>query len=453
MALHNPNEPIFPMLPHDIPLPLPVGELGAILVPVFHILLVVAFVVHILFINVLLGASAGSVIFNLIGAIKKDKNWDKAAYLLTTPVTVSENMGALWGVAPLLIVSVMFTAFFYTASVMNSPQWLHIIWGNIVAFLLSYLYKFTWHKLEEHKALHITIGAIATLIFFSLPPVFMSTVQLYMTPSTWTYNTHFWDVVTRPDVIFRLAHFFLASFAITGLFMVIYGVYKKKANKDVEAANILINAGKGWFLVPTVLNFFVGFLAFFQFPNYGIENFYKAGFDILIFIAVIAALIAVAIMIKEFFNKDISTKTVWVVTGLMLITVLSMATLRHGMRLSLLTPAMAQMKSQTEEYQKLVKEYYEKSKTEQVVSAQAGGSEGEQLMAKNGCNACHAVDTKIVGPAFKDVAKKGYTAEQIVSLIYKPNPANWPGYPPMPPMSNVPKDEAEKLANWILSLK
>ena len=101
----------------------------------------------------------------------------------------------------------------------------------------------------------------------------------------------------------------------------------------------------------------------------------------------------------------------------------------------------------------MAKEYYEKSKTEQVASAQAGGSEGEQLMAKNGCNACHAVDTKIVGPAFKDVAKKGYTAEQIVSLIYKPNPANWPDYPPMPPMSNVPKDEAEKLANWTLSLK
>jgi cytochrome c len=76
---------------------------------------------------------------------QKNPVYDRVAYLLTTPVTVSENMGALWGVAPLLLVSVLFTPLFYAAAIMNSPQWLHIIYGNIAAFLFSYLYKFTWH--------------------------------------------------------------------------------------------------------------------------------------------------------------------------------------------------------------------------------------------------------------------------------------------------------------------
>jgi cytochrome c len=75
------------------------------------------------------------------------------------------------------------------------------------------------------------------------------------------------------------------------------------------------------------------------------------------------------------------------------------------------------------------------------------------LIAKNGCTACHAVDTKIVGPAFKDVAKKGYTPDRIVKPIYQPEPSNWPGYTPIPPMTNVPKDEAEKIAKWITELK
>ncbi|MGC8942408.1 MAG: c-type cytochrome, partial [Sulfurihydrogenibium sp.] len=197
------NNPVFQYLPNDIPLPLPTGGMDSVVVPIFHILLVVSFLVHIIFINILIGSSVLSVINNWIGHLKGDKNYDRVAYLLTTPVTISENMGALWGVAPLLIVSVMYTAFFYSASVMNSPQWLHIIWGNIVAFLISYLYKFSWHKLENHKALHITIGAIAAILFLSLPPVFMSTVQLYVTPSTWKPDTHFWNVVTRPDVLFR----------------------------------------------------------------------------------------------------------------------------------------------------------------------------------------------------------------------------------------------------------
>lgn len=222
--MNNFNNPVFPYLPNDIPLPLPTGGMDTVLIPVFHILLVVSFLVHILFINVLLGSSVLSVINNWIGHLRGDKNYDRVAYLLTTPITISENMGALWGVAPLLIVSVMYTAFFYSASVMNSPHWLHIIWGNVVAFLISYLYKFSWHKLENNKALHITIGAIAAILFLSLPPVFMSTVQLYITPSSWTHNTHFWDVVTRPDVIFRLAHFYLGAFAVNGMFMLLYGV-------------------------------------------------------------------------------------------------------------------------------------------------------------------------------------------------------------------------------------
>ncbi len=450
------NNPVFNHLPHDIPLPLPTGGMDTVMVPVFHILLVVSFLVHIIFINVLLGSSVLSVINNWIGHLKGDKNYDRVAYLLTTPVTISENMGALWGVAPLLIVSVMYTAFFYSASVMNSPQWLHIIWGNIVAFLTSYLYKFSWHKLEDHKALHITIGAIAALLFLSLPPVFMSTVQLYITPSTWTPNTNFWDVVTRPDVLFRLAHFYLGAFAVNGMFMLIYGIYKRNKGQDLEAAKILIRQGKAWFVVPTVLNLFVGTLAFFQFPNYGIENFYSKGFEIFIILAVISILVALAIIIKHFLDDDIPTKAVYVATGFLAITLVFMGLTRHGMRISLLEPAIAQMEKQTQEYLAEVEKDYKEAKSKPAgisVAEAAHLSEGEKLLAKNGCNACHSVDQKIVGPSFKEIANKGYTPERIVQLIYKPEPSNWPGYPPMTPMTNVPKDEAEKIAQWITQLK
>lgn len=453
---NNFNNPVFPYLPHDIPLPLPTGGMDAILVPVFHILLVVSFLVHIVFINVLVGSSVLSVINNWIGHLKGDKNYDRVAYLLTTPVTISENMGALWGVAPLLIVSVMYTAFFYSASVMNAPHWLHIIWGNIVAFLMSYLYKFTWHKLENHKALHITIGAIAALLFLSLPPVFMATVQLYVTPSSWTPNTHFWDTVTRPDVLLRLAHFYLGAFAVNGIFMLLYGVYKKKKGQDIEAANILIRQGNAWFLVPTGLNFFVGTLAFFQFPNYGIEAFYSKGFEVFIILAVITALAAMAILIKEFFNDDIQPKTAMMVAGLVAITLVSMGITRHGMRISLLEPAIAQMQKQTQEYIAAVQKDYEEAKTKPSVIDVAEAShlsEGEKLIAKNGCTACHSVEQKIVGPAFKEIAKRGYTPQQIVQLIYSPQPSNWPDYPQMPPMPNTPKDEALKIAQWITTLR
>lgn len=76
------------------------------------------------------------------------------------------------------------------------------------------------------------------------------------------------------------------------------------------------------------------------------------------------------------------------------------------------------------------------------------------LLSKNTCLSCHDVNDKVVGPAYKEVAKRNYTNEQIVELIYKPKPSNWPDYStPMVGLPNVPKDEALKIAAWINSLK
>jgi cytochrome c551/c552 len=75
------------------------------------------------------------------------------------------------------------------------------------------------------------------------------------------------------------------------------------------------------------------------------------------------------------------------------------------------------------------------------------------LLVKHTCTACHAVDKKQVGPAFTEIAKRKYTSEKIVNLIYNPQPSNWPDYStPMAPMPQVPKSDALKIADWINAL-
>ena len=75
------------------------------------------------------------------------------------------------------------------------------------------------------------------------------------------------------------------------------------------------------------------------------------------------------------------------------------------------------------------------------------------LLTKNTCLACHNSDKRQVGPSFKEISTKKYTVEELTSLIYTPKPEHWPGYStPMPPMTNVPKDEVKKIATWIKSL-
>lgn len=80
-------------------------------------------------------------------------------------------------------------------------------------------------------------------------------------------------------------------------------------------------------------------------------------------------------------------------------------------------------------------------------------TEINDLLNKNTCLSCHDANDKVVGPSYKEIAKRNYTPKQIVELIYKPKPSNWPDYPsPMIGLPNVPKEEALKIAEWIVSL-
>ncbi|HZH96019.1 MAG TPA: hypothetical protein VEY06_09045 [Flavisolibacter sp.] len=76
------------------------------------------------------------------------------------------------------------------------------------------------------------------------------------------------------------------------------------------------------------------------------------------------------------------------------------------------------------------------------------------LLLKNTCIACHSETKRLVGPAYTEVAKRKYSVAQIVKLIYNPQKSNWPDYETeMPPMPQVPKAEAQKIALWIKSLE
>jgi mono/diheme cytochrome c family protein len=78
----------------------------------------------------------------------------------------------------------------------------------------------------------------------------------------------------------------------------------------------------------------------------------------------------------------------------------------------------------------------------------------QSLLQKNTCLTCHNPNTKVIGPSYKEIAKRKYSVAQIVQLIQKPNPEHWPGYATrMPPMAHVPKTELTKIAQWIKSLE
>jgi cytochrome c len=89
-----------------------------------------------------------------------------------------------------------------------------------------------------------------------------------------------------------------------------------------------------------------------------------------------------------------------------------------------------------------------------VVALPAQASDA--LAQKHSCLACHAKDTKVLGPALMDVAKRyGSQAEVVATLtktILEGSSGKW-GNIPMPPNAKMSVDDARALAVWILSLK
>ena len=79
---------------------------------------------------------------------------------------------------------------------------------------------------------------------------------------------------------------------------------------------------------------------------------------------------------------------------------------------------------------------------------------GEKLLKDKGCTACHANDKKIIGPAYKEVAKKykgdAGAAAKMAEKVIKGGQGVW-GPIPMPP-SKVSEDDAKKMVAAILAM-
>jgi len=77
-----------------------------------------------------------------------------------------------------------------------------------------------------------------------------------------------------------------------------------------------------------------------------------------------------------------------------------------------------------------------------------------QLAQQKNCMACHAIDKKVVGPAYKDVAAK-YAGQKdavakLVEKLRHGGSGNW-GAIPMPGNPALPEKDAQALVRWVLS--
>lgn len=89
------------------------------------------------------------------------------------------------------------------------------------------------------------------------------------------------------------------------------------------------------------------------------------------------------------------------------------------------------------------------------VAAPAYAQSGEDLLRKNGCTACHAVDKKIVGPSYKEVSTKYKgqkdAQQKLADKIKRGGAGAW-GPVPMPPNPTLSDGDIATMVKYVLAL-
>jgi cytochrome c len=83
-------------------------------------------------------------------------------------------------------------------------------------------------------------------------------------------------------------------------------------------------------------------------------------------------------------------------------------------------------------------------------------ADAQQLLKDKACLACHALDKKLVGPAYKEVAAKYKTrkdAEAYLSKKIREGSTGLWGAVPMPPNATVSEEDARTLAKFVMTVK
>lgn len=230
-------------VPTPDPMPLP-GPMWLILT-----LLLVTFLLHLLAMNLIVGGTAMAVICKLRRS--KDPFAGRLSADLLRILPFSLAFTITLGVAALLFVQVLYGNLLYSSSILIGAFWISVIPALILAYYGLYYSK----SHPDRSGVLWTSAAILLAIGF----IYVNNFTLMLTPQRWLamyrhsaagLNLNWGEATLAP----RYLHMMLGAFAITGLAVFTAGVWKRAT----EYGQWMLLFGLQWFVVPTVLNYFVG---------------------------------------------------------------------------------------------------------------------------------------------------------------------------------------------------
>jgi hypothetical protein len=245
------------VVPYADPTPLPAA------VWLLEVLLVLGFVLHILAINGVLGATLIGLWTRWFGKTPEHRRLSDSLMHSTTSLL---SPAITFGIVPLLFIQVLFGNFFYTSSVLIAWPWFMVV----ALLLLAYysLYIGSWRKNRSSKLIDLSVF-LALAIFLLIAFLFVNNMTLLLTPERW-FAMYIADPtgmrlnLSEQTLIFRYSHMLFAAFGVGSLFVVALGLFHFK--KEPDYGRFLIEQGGRWFICITGLAMVAGFGFLFSLP-------------------------------------------------------------------------------------------------------------------------------------------------------------------------------------------
>jgi len=426
-----------PIVPKDIPLPLPAPFWLLV------VLLWVSFLLHILFVNLMVGGSLWVLVTEIIGLRRPD--WDRISRAIAKTITVNKSIAVVLGVAPLLTISVLYTVQFYAANTLTGHAWMMVIPLVILAFLFTYAHKYSWDLLGQNKALHIGLSLIANLLFLTIPLIFLTNINLMLYPEAWSSVKSFLDALFLPNVLPRYVHFLTASVAVMGLFLVFYlGNAKRFDSLGIQDLSRETSIRRFYevTLAATAAQLAVGLIVFLTLPAHVISG---------TLVAILTAVLLLAALVMRLLWSEIRDeqpgRRFWPVVVTLALTVGLMGWARHDVRETAVIPHRLLVAQKTSKYQAEVL----KARSYVSMPGGLGGgvlSPGARVFSQR-CASCHSFEKKLVGPPLNEVISV-YAANQatLMQWIAKPGRKRQ-DYPVMPPQ-DLTQEELDQVARYVL---
>lgn len=218
----------------------------------FYGLLILTFVLHILFMNVLVG---GGIIALFSG--RGQSSADPTAKTMSKHLPIVLAFTVNIGIAPLLFLQVLYGNFMYSSSQLMAVWWLSVVFLVMVAYALLYVYKFKFDSLSGGRVLVAGVSMALLLItgFF-----LVNNMTFMIDPGQWTRYFDNRDGLLLnfgdPQLIPRYLHFMTAALAVGGLYTAV--VWKIKYNRGAAGASERIKTGMRWFYYATAAQLFIG---------------------------------------------------------------------------------------------------------------------------------------------------------------------------------------------------